>query len=129
VSAATPFTGLGRRRYDRVSDQYSVWDVPVPKFKGPTRTQQLRDLIREHGQLNAAQLAVMAGLESSALVGGLLKHDLHLGRVKFDGVGYLWNDDYNERLGEAIADAIALLRRHGYVVQKNNEERTNVDIT
>lgn len=126
--SATPFTGLGRRRYDRVSDQYSVWDVPVPKFKGPTRTQQLRDLILEHVRLTAAQLAVMAGLESSALVGGLLKHDLHLGRIKFDGVGYLWNADYNERLGESIADAIALLRRHGYRVEKNNEERTHVEI-
>jgi hypothetical protein len=115
--AATPFTGLGRRRYDRASDQYNAFEIAVPKFKGPTKTQRLRDLIQQHGSMRAGELADCVGLESSALVGGLLKHDIALGRVFFDGKAYRWNTEYDERLGESIADAIALLRRHGFRVE------------
>jgi hypothetical protein len=117
TAAATPFTGLGRRRYDRASDQYNAFEIAVPKFKGPTKTQQLRDLIQQHGRMRAGELAERVDLANGGLVGGLLKNDIALGRVRFDGACYCWNEDYDERLGESIADAIALLRRHGFRVE------------
>jgi hypothetical protein len=115
MNAASPFTGLGTLAYS-----YSAVDVEVPKFNGRTKVQMLRDLLMEHRRLTARQLVTMAleaELESTALVGGLLKNDIAHGRVKFDGVAYCWNENYDERLGESIADAIALLRRHGYRVE------------
>lgn len=115
---ATPFTGLGRRAYNRVSDSYSPFEVPVPQFRGVSKVQTMRDALRAHGRLTARQLATMADLESTALVGGLLKNDLGHGRVKFDGAAYCWNDGFDERLQEAITDAVALLRRNGWRVEK-----------
>ncbi len=115
---ATPFTGLGRRRYDRASDGYNAFELPlVPRFRGQSKTEKLREALRSNARLTALQLATLADLDNSGLVGALLKHDIALGRVKFEDGGYYWNHEFDERVRQAIEDAIVVLRRHGYTVQ------------
>lgn len=115
-----PWAGIGRRAYNRVSDSYNTEPKPArePRIKGESKAQTLRHLLQTHGRLTARQLATMADLEASALVGALLKNDVGLGRVKFDGVAYCWHDQFDEKLRASIAEAITLLRRHGYKVEK-----------
>ncbi|WP_290906319.1 hypothetical protein [Aquabacterium sp.] len=118
---AGPFTGLGTRAYNRASDSYCASETPAPiqRVAGVSKTEMLRRLVREHGSLPGLSLAVQTDLPSSSLVGALLKHDIALGRIKFEGGRYCWNDDFDRcRQEEAIADAAALLRRHGWRVKE-----------
>jgi hypothetical protein len=46
-------------------------------------------------------LAKVAGLHNSGLVGGLLKHDIQMGRVTFSEGRYWWNFDHKESPREA----------------------------
>jgi hypothetical protein len=120
--AGTPWSGLGRRAYNRDSDEPPERQA-TRGCKGHTsgqrsKAQTLRDLIRKNGRLNARQLAKMAELEATALVGALLKNDVAIGRIKFDGVAYCWHEGFDETLQRALTDAVALLRRHGYRVEK-----------
>lgn len=84
-----------------------------------SKTEQIRSLLRSRGPLNAAAIAMEIGLDGgTALVGALLKNDLHNGAVIRQGGCYAWNQDYDHALANELAEARALLRRNGYRVEK-----------
>jgi len=84
-----------------------------------SKTEQIRALLRSQGPLNAAAIVMEIGLDGgTALVGALLKNDLYKGAVIRQGGCYAWNHDYDQALANELAEARALLRRHGYRVEK-----------
>ena len=93
---------------------------PEPaELEGLNRTDRMRRLLAT-GPAGARELAACAGV-TSAMVGALLKADLRIGRVVRtvlrDGrVGYQLSQEYDAQAREAIVDAIALLKRHGFKV-------------
>lgn len=104
----TPFTGLGAR-----PERPAAAETPTL-----SRTERLRLALHTHGRCSARTLADKVGLENSALVGALLKHDIELGRVKYFDGAYELDPDFDMSDRAEIAAAIALLQRHGYKVGK-----------
>jgi hypothetical protein len=91
-------------------------DEPKPTSK----TDKMRQYLREHGPANCHTLAMEGEVVSTSLVGSLLKGDLARGRIVFDpqrGL-YEWNPAFDERLQADIDQAVALLKRHGWKVSK-----------
>lgn len=104
----TPFTGLGARQ-----------ERDLAAEPGPlSRTERLRLALHTHGRCSARTLAEKVGLESGALVGALLKHDIKIGKVKYFEGAYELEPDFDMSDRAEIATAIALLQRHGYKVTK-----------
>ena len=89
-----------------------------PGTPGISKTERMRQYLREHGWANSSTLAMEADAPQTALVGALLKGDLSKGRVIRDGNGYRWNRAFDDRTADRIKRAVALLRRHGYEVKK-----------
>lgn len=58
-----------------------------------SKTARMRRELQQNGGALAKHLAKVAGLSSSALVGGLLKHDIQQGRVQFKEGRYWWNGE------------------------------------
>jgi predicted HD phosphohydrolase len=74
----------------------------------------MRAALERQGPLTAAELAPVAGV-STALVGALLKHDLHIGRVRFRNGRYEIHD-----VNPKLEAAIALVRSAGYMVTRGD---------
>ena len=83
-----------------------------------TRTEQLRQLLRQRGPMTAQQLAEAVDLPRNTLVGALLKGDLHRGSVMFEGGRYEWQHGFDAELETELGRAAALLRRHGWAVSR-----------
>jgi hypothetical protein len=84
MTATNPWAGLGQR-----ARRPSEVPAPMPTHGAPLhRTERMRQALRVHGNLTAAELAAHAQLTDTALVGALLKNDLHKHRVCFDGRRY-----------------------------------------
>jgi hypothetical protein len=93
--------------------------TPQPEEpKPPSKTDKMRQYLREHGPANCHTLAMESEVVSTSLVGSLLAGDIEKGRVFFKQGKYHWNPDFDERLQADIRSAIALLQRHGYKVRK-----------
>ncbi len=86
--------------------------------RAASKTSAIRDLLREQGPLTSQVIAVELGLDRPALVGALLKHDLAIGRIVRRGDCYALSDSWEESYHQEVADAIKLLRRQGYLVQR-----------
>lgn len=110
ATPATPFTGLGKR----ISRTRGL----ISPDEGDSAAARLRNALRDNGPLSAGALRELLGLASVSLVGALLKHDLHTGRVKFSGGAYRIDLEFDERAHGDIRDAIAYLKRNGYEVRK-----------
>lgn len=91
--------------------------APGAQARGATRLGRIRDLLRDHGPLPAANIAVQTDLQHTSLVGALLKNDLHQGRVTLRAGRYHWNHSFDEAQAQRIKAAAQLLRRHGYTVK------------
>lgn len=92
-------------------------ETAAPEARG-SRTEQIRQLLRERGALTAVAIAVELDLTSASLVGALLKADLHAGRAFHQDGHYHWNQAFDEQQARAIAEAINLLKKHGYSVER-----------
>jgi hypothetical protein len=100
-------------RVDRAS-------VPVPRDPALSHAAAMRQALQA-GPMNAADLAAVAGVKP-VLVQSLLKWDLQIGRVIKSGTRtdttYALNDGHCAEDQRREHEAIALLRRRGYSVQK-----------
>lgn len=90
----------------------------APRDPGASRTESIRQLLRERGSMSALAVALELELPSPSLVGALLKADLHAGRAFHRGGEYHWDHTYDEQLAREIAEAIHLLKKHGYSVER-----------
>jgi hypothetical protein len=102
----------------------AVLDCTASSLPGTSPTEAMRQLLKQ-GRQSAAALAAAAGVRS-ALVLPLLKNDLRAGRVrsvKEDGRNwYEWADGYVVDLNRRLAEARALLTKHGYTVAGPDDE-------
>jgi hypothetical protein len=100
-------------RVDRAS-------VPVPRDPALSHAAAMRQALQA-GPMKAADLAAVAGVKP-VLVQSLLKWDLQIGRVIKSGTRtdttYALNDEHCAKDQRREHEAIALLRRRGYSVQK-----------
>jgi hypothetical protein len=106
-------TGVFDAMADDLSRAAEEEDEPVSKVDRMRRA--LRDA---PGVLTAAELAKAADLKATALVYALLKPDVARGRVHVRDGAYEWNRHYDEELAAELAAAAALLKRHGYKVER-----------
>lgn len=98
-----------------------AWSFPAALTEKPaeTKTERIRALLRNAGPKRSLEIVMELDLDISAsVVGSLLKNDLHKGAVVYQDGRYAWNQDYDEALANEIYVATALLRRHGYRVEK-----------
>lgn len=85
-----------------------------------SKTERMRQYLREHGPTTSAVLAMECDVPTCALVGALLKGDLARGSVSRSGDRYAWDSMWDEHLAAELRDARALLVRHGYRVTKES---------
>jgi hypothetical protein len=94
--------------------------APVPRDPARSHAAAMRQALQA-GPMNAAELAAVAGVKP-ALVQSLLKWDMKVGRVIKSGTRtdttYALNDEHCADDQRREHEAIALLRRRGYSVQK-----------
>ncbi len=109
---------------DTLAGTRPMWPrYPEPKDRhppAPTRTEQIRQLVRMSGPLSAQSIALQLELERPDLVSALLKVDLQRERVRRIGTLYEWNHGYDEAQARELAAAVSLLRRHGYTVRRRS---------
>lgn len=86
-----------------------------------SRTERIRELLRQRGPLSSAAIATELDLSTQGLVGALLKADLHAGRAFHQGGLYHWDHAFDEQLQREIAEAIHLLKKNGYSVERTRE--------
>ena len=99
----------------------SRWPTPSRQLSSRSstelnKTEFVRQYLQEQGAATAADLAMAAELERTALVGALLKADIKKGQVLYAAGKYHWNAEFDQVLPSEIHAACALLRRHGYRV-------------
>ena len=83
-----------------------------------SKTERMRQYLREHGSARGITLAMEADLASVSLVSALLDGDIKKGRVTFNDGHYFWDPAFDEALHQEIEAAKALLVRHGYEVRR-----------
>lgn len=109
---------------DTLAGTRPMWPTyPVPRLlqqAEPSRTEQIRELVRISGPLSAKAIALQLELERTDLVSALLKVDLQKERVRRIGPLYEWNHGYDEAQARELAAAVRLLRRHGYTVRRRS---------
>lgn len=125
LEAASPFTGLGRRAYNRESDLDQAQPTAAPRSATAepvkNKTETMRGHLREHGRTNGVQLAALADVKTTSLVSALLKNDIKAGRVTCACGWFEWNEAVDEQLAGRLSEAAALLRQHGYRVEKETK--------
>lgn len=88
----------------------------APDAKKPSKTQAMRDYLRDHGPANAFTLADEVGLERSDLVSALLAKDLISGSIERVGDLYRINTEYDAMVRAGQEDMARTLRRAGWTV-------------
>lgn len=84
-----------------------------------TKTDQMRQYLRQRGRATAADLAIEADLcGSTGNVYALLKNDIAKGAIELRGQHYIWVDSFDAEKQRRIQEAIRILRRAGYTVIK-----------
>lgn len=95
-----------------------AYQGPALITRPTTLTDRIRQLVQQSGPMTASEICEQLSLPRPALVGALLKTDLHRGRVVFADGSYVWNISYDAELQGDLDDAKRLLERHGFVVMK-----------
>lgn len=96
-----------------------VHGLAEPTERPPSKTEAMRQYLRQHGSATASTLALEAGLEgSTGNVMALLKADVAKGLIERRGTHYHWVVEFDEQEHRRISEAIRTLRRAGYTVQK-----------
>ena len=83
-----------------------------------TKTDRLRAYLRDVGPATPVMLAQAADLNTTALVGALLKSDVRRGQVRLHAGKYFWAHDFDAAREAEIREAAALLRRAGWRVKR-----------
>lgn len=112
----TPFDNIAATLAGR-----SPWSFRVSTQNDPkptSKTERMRNYLRQHGSASAATLADEADVPQTALVGALLKGDMARGSVFHRGNRYHWNHQFDADLHKQLSKAAALLRANGYTVTK-----------
>lgn len=87
-----------------------------------SRSERIRELLRERGPLDSHDICENVDFDlEPKTVSALLKADLLTGRVLRRDGRYEWNAEYSAKLGRQLSEAVKLLRRHGYLVQKQRQ--------
>lgn len=116
TALSNPFAMLAQIASRRVERERPPAPVGCPV--GMSKTEAIRALLRA-GPRTALSIAVELDIpEGSGRVAALLKGDLHKGSVVMVDGRYQINDDYDAQLQRELAQAAALLRRHGWSVKE-----------
>lgn len=87
-----------------------------------TKTDRMRQYLRQRGEATAADLAIEADLcGSTGNVYALLKNDIAKGAIELRGQYYVWVDSFDAQKQQLIREAIRTLMRAGYTVIKKEE--------
>ncbi len=104
------------RRMVRSPSESHAQDRPA------TKTDKMRQYLRQRGEASASDLAIEADLcGSTGNVYALLKTDIAKGAIELRGGLYCWVDSFDQDEHQRIQDAIRTLRRAGYTVIKEAE--------
>ncbi len=114
TSMAAVLDGLGN------SAQAPFPCAPRRAQPGASRTERIRDLLRERSSMSALRIAVELDLERPALVGALLKADIHAGRVFHRNGEYHWDYTFDEQLAREISAATRLLEKNGFSITRTS---------
>lgn len=99
----------------------SPWPFAIPErraAKSESKTERMRNYLRQHGSASASTLADEADVPQTALVGALLKGDLARGSVVHRGNKYHWNHQFDRDHHQRLQEAARLLRANGFTVSK-----------
>ena len=84
-----------------------------------TKTDRMRQYLRQRGEATAADLAIEADLcGSTGNVYALLKNDIAKGSIELRGGLYCWVESFDLDEHHRIRDAIKTLKAAGYKVAK-----------
>jgi len=84
----------------------------IAAVKSGTPVVTLLHLVKDHGPISTADLALRSGLKSN-LVWGVLKYPRDRGQVVFSGGAWIWNSTY---IRPELTKARALLEDAGWKV-------------
>lgn len=99
----------------------SVRSDAIEAFDGVpngSKAGQVRALLAQCGPLNAASICMVVDIESTSLVGPVMKWDMKLGRVLLEDGKYFLNPRFVEEEAAQVRAAVNLLRKHGYRVKE-----------
>ena len=116
---ASPWDALLKRPI-RMTLPAAVRPDAIEAFEGVqsgSKAAQIRALLARSGPLNAAAICMDVDVESTSLVGPVLKWDMKLGRVLFEDGKYSLNPRFVEEEQAQVRAAVNLLRKHGYRVE------------
>lgn len=85
--------------------------------KGETKTARMLAYLKAHGSASAHELADEADIDRACQVSAVLKTHIRRGQVELVRGRYRLNEQYEAGLQQELAQAAALLRRHGYRVE------------
>jgi hypothetical protein len=80
---------------------------PVLSPESGSKAAAMRRALQTRGQMTARELVEVARCSGTSVVGGLLKHDLHAGRVHFAEGYYSWNFDWEPPMSTTDPHTIA----------------------
>lgn len=117
MSVDTPnyFAGLGARPAWPTAASAPP-PAPPARCGSTSKTEALRQALREQGPMTALQLALATNLQATALVGALLKYEIARGRVRYVNGKYEMNAALDAEQQDRERAAVVLLRRLGYTV-------------
>lgn len=83
-----------------------------------SKAGQVRALLAQRGAMNANAICLEVDIESTSLVGPVMKWDMKLGRVLLEDGRYFLNPRFVEEEAAQVRAAVNLLRKHGYRVRR-----------
>jgi hypothetical protein len=113
VIQASPFTAMAQHLQQAACAASSHGDA----VQGRSYAEDIRVMLEEHGALSARTIAEKLRMPSGR-VGAIVKHDRQRGRIRFHEGRYELAPGWDEDMYEQIRQAAALLRRHGYRVER-----------
>jgi hypothetical protein len=88
-----------------------------------SRTARIRQIVADRGPINAQSIALELDEDNvdSGRIAALLANDIRKGRIERVASGYRLVDDFDEQMQAELADAMKLLRRHGYMIIRRSD--------
>ena len=90
--------------------------------KAETKTARMLAYLKANGSASAHELADEADIDRACQVSAVLKTHIRRGQVQLVRGRYSLNEQYSVDLQKELAQAAALLRRHGYHVTREGEQ-------
>lgn len=112
--SATPWDALLHVRHQVAFERCQ----PEPSGQTVSKAGQIRELLRRNGPMSAGSICMDVDIMNSGLVSAVLKHDMALGRVRLVGHLYSLDPSFDDAQQREISQAVRLLKRAGYRVEK-----------